>query len=319
MSKVQDRLADLGAKMDSSAAASRPKRERSVIRDRVAGIEAISQGRQVHVTLHRIAPARIRMWAGHNRDYSALTPESCADIIDGFRRHEQVVPAIGRRLPEEDEHDVELIVGARRHYAAAYLHKDLLVQLKEFDDREAFVIQDLENRDRQDVSNLEQARDYLRALPLYFDDSLKVMADQLQIDRTLLTRLVGLAKLPQVIVDAYADRRELVVHHGTVYRKLMGEPTAKRRVLDAASAMTKEGGAAGKQVLAGLTRAARGSTSRDAPRCVGAASVGSHSKKRLTLNLQLPVNHTPEALARLEADLVRLVREVLTDSRAPTP
>lgn len=313
MSKVQDRLADLGAKMDTSALASRPKRERSVIRDRVTGIEAISQGRQVHVTLHRVDPTRIRMWAGHNRDYAALTPDNCADIIDGFRRHEQVVPALGRRLPEGGEHDIELIVGARRHYAAAYLHRELLVQLKELDDREAFVIQDLENRDRQDVSNLEQARDYLRALPLYFDDSIKIMADQLQIDRTLLTRLIGLAKLPHEIVDAYADRRELVVHHGTVYRKLMEEPTSKRRLLATASALAKEGGTAGKQVLARLNHAAQGSPGRHPPRRVGAASVGSQSKKRLSLNLELPADRTPEVVARLEADLVSLVRETLAE------
>ncbi len=313
MSKVQNRLAEIGAKMDT-AGGSTARRSRSVISDRVTGIEAISQGSKVHVTLHRLDPGRIRMWAGHNRDYAALNAENCSDVIDSFRRHEQVVPALGRRLSGDPGHDVELIFGARRHFAASYLHRELLVQIRDVDDREAFILQDLENRDRQDVTHLEQARDYLRALPLYFADSIKVMADQLQIDRTQLNRLIGLAKLPPEIIEAYAERRELVVHHGTVYRKLMEDGAAKRRVLAAARKLGEGGGVDGKKVLATLTQAAKASAVAAEKPSVGTASVASMTRKQLTMRLQLPSARTPEAVARVEADMIALVRELLLDA-----
>ena len=39
------------------------------------------------------------MWAGHNRAYDLLTPENCADLIEGMKAQgQQEFPAIVRRL-----------------------------------------------------------------------------------------------------------------------------------------------------------------------------------------------------------------------------
>src|SRR3546814_8245765 len=71
------------------------------------------------------------------------------------------------------DYDFEVICGARRHWSISWLRSHnypdfrFLVDIRELSDEEAFRIADIENRAREDLSDLERARDYLRALDAY--------------------------------------------------------------------------------------------------------------------------------------------------------
>src|SRR3546814_19225205 len=76
------------------------------------------------------------------------------------------MPAIVRRVRGEPDYDFEVICGARRHWSISWLRSHnypdfrFLVDIRELSDEEAFRIADIENRAREDLSDLERARDY---------------------------------------------------------------------------------------------------------------------------------------------------------------
>src|SRR3546814_19537017 len=53
-----------------------------------------------------------------------------------------------------------------------------LIDVRDMTDEEAFRIADIENRARDDLTDLERARDYLRALDAYYTGRPKVMAER---------------------------------------------------------------------------------------------------------------------------------------------
>lgn len=201
-------------------------------------------------------PKRISLWHGHNRDYGALSEARCSDLIRRFKEEGgQKFPAIVRKVESSTEYDYEIICGARRHWTATFLNRDLLIEVQDLDDREAFLLQDTENRDREDICDYERARDYAKALPVHFDGKKSRMAEELQIDNGYFSRLLALAELPEEIVEAYSDKRELVVEHMKSYARILKDNTQKQRVLDAAIRL-KGKGLAGTQVVRELRKSA---------------------------------------------------------------
>ena len=125
----------------------------------------------------------------------------------------------------------------------------------------AFILADLENRDREDISDYERAADYKQALPKFFDGNRAQMAQFLEIDKANFHRLLELAELPKALVSAYADLRDLKVHHGITYRKLLADPKTKRRLLDAARNLKSEN-LPGAKVFAALKKAVLASSEK---------------------------------------------------------
>ena len=215
----------------------------------------IARGKQRSIQLLMHPPERIRVWAEHNRLYDMLSAERCADLIEGFKRTgKQEFPGIVRRIDDDPKYDYELICGARRRWTAMHLGWDLLIEVRELNDRQAFILQDLENRDREDISDYERALDYKQALPKYFENNRSQMARFLEIDISNFSKFLDLANLPRQIVEAYADLRDLKTHHAMTYKRVLADAPAKRRVLDKARDL-KGQGADGREVLAALKRA----------------------------------------------------------------
>ena len=218
-------------------------------------LSGIASSKRKELVLYSVPPAQVRMWHEHNRRYDLLDEKRCADLIESFKRTgKQEFPAIVRRLSDDPNYDYELICGARRHWTATYLSWDLLIEVRELDDKQAFTLQDLENRDREDISDYERARDYQNALHKYFDGNRAAMSKFLEVDRGNLSRLLDLADLPKQIVDVYQDLRELKVHHAVVYKKLLSDNHTKRRFLDRARQLAKEN-LPGKRIFTELKKA----------------------------------------------------------------
>jgi ParB family chromosome partitioning protein len=304
-----------------SASPLSPRRKPLANRENTLGRIATGKQRMVQTLLH--PPARIRMWEGHNRDYARLSEARCKDLIEGFRRAgRQEFPAIVRKLDNDDSYDYELICGARRHWTATFLEWELLVEVRELSDRAAFILQDIENRDREDISDYERAQDYMNALPLYFENNQSQMAKFLEIDKSNFGKLLELTKLPEPIVAAYEDIRELKTHHGTAYRQLLADKAAGKRVLERAKSLATEP-VSGKVVMAELRKAAEGKPlqRRNQSRQFGAMTlVRKSAEGKLAIDCQLPDELNEAAIQALQADFKKMLTQLQLERQdEPTP
>ena len=187
-----------------------PPSNLGLLTGRESAIRAAASGKRLTRITRKVPPERCRIWAHHNRRYDMLSPESCADLIEGFRtKGGQEFPAIVRIVREDDQYDYEVICGARRHWTATHLKMDLLIEERELTDEEAFVLSDKENRDRKDISDYERALDYMHALNLYYGGVQSRMAQIIGMDPSVLSRYLDVARLDQNIVEAVADVREI--------------------------------------------------------------------------------------------------------------
>ena len=215
------------ASTESPAGAGVPPPNLGLFTGRESAIREAATGKRVTRITRRVPPERCRIWAHHNRRYDMLSPESCADLIEGFRtKGGQEFPAIVRSIPSDDQYDYEVICGARRHWTATHLKMDLLIEERELTDEEAFVLSDKENRDRKDISDYERAVDYLNALDLYYDGVQSRMAQIIGMDPSVLSRYLDVARLDQNIVLAVADVREITRNQVRELKTVM-EPSAK--------------------------------------------------------------------------------------------
>lgn len=192
-------------------------------------------GGGVQTRVHEMVdPVRCRMWAGHNREYAGLNEERCHDLIESLKAQgKQEVAAIVRRVRDDADYDFEVVCGARRHWSVSWLRNHnypefrFLVEVRELSDEEAFRLGDLENRAREDISDLERSRDYLRALPIYYEGRQDVMAERLNVSTSWLSRYLDLARLPEPLVRAFDSPHDLKIKHIVSLKPLL-KPDEKR-------------------------------------------------------------------------------------------
>jgi ParB family transcriptional regulator, chromosome partitioning protein len=159
--------------------------------------------------IHCFSPFRCRMWESHDRSEEEITEESCRDLINSINKYGQLAPVLGRELTGDDRHDVELIYGARRLFTARQLNIPLRVELRSLRDREGIVAMDAENRHRKDISPYERGRSYLQWLREDLFPSQEEIARELKISASQVSRLLKMAKLPAVIVEAFHSPAEI--------------------------------------------------------------------------------------------------------------
>lgn len=154
-----------------------------------------------------VPPERVRIWPGNARSYGELTTERVQDLIDSIFAVGQQSPAIVRLVRGDPDHDYELITGCRRHWATTQLRQQFPIRLKvqvvDLNDQQAFVVSDTENRARQDVSDLERARQYGWALEAIYEGSLGFMASRMKVSKSWLSRMISVGRLPDEIVAAF--------------------------------------------------------------------------------------------------------------------
>jgi len=175
-------------------------------------------------------PFRCRMWALHDRIEDYLTEESCRAEIESFERHGQVVPVLGRSLRADPAHDIELIYGARRLFIARHLNSPLQVRVREVSDREALIAMDAENRQRKDISPYERGVSYSRWLRTGHFKSQEDIARALHVSASQVSRLLRLARLPSVVLNAFASPLEILEVWGLQLAEMCEVPE-RREVL----------------------------------------------------------------------------------------
>lgn len=150
-----------------------------------------------------VDPFKCRMWDMHDRLTEYISEESCRNEIQSVERHGQKTPALGRRLPKHDTHEIELIYGARRLFVAQYLNVPLTVELADIDNRDALLQMDRENRLRKDISPYERGMSYKNWLRKGHFRSQREIAEALGVSDATVCRLMRFAELPSVVVSAF--------------------------------------------------------------------------------------------------------------------
>jgi ParB family chromosome partitioning protein len=248
-SKNRSFAADLIGKLDDTRSQPQtpPRLNVGILAGRQSRMAELAEGAVVARAVEQVDPARCRLWPEHNRDYEKLDENRCADLIESFKAQgRQEVPAIVRRVRGVPGIDFEVICGARRHWTVSWLRAHnytdfrFLVEVRDLTDEEAFRISDLENRAREDLSDFERARDYMRALDRHYGGRQKDMAERLKVSEAWLSRYLDLNRLPTEIVAAFADPHELKIKHVTQLKPLLKPDDRARRVLAEATAIAGE-------------------------------------------------------------------------------
>ena len=219
----------------------------SILSGRENRIAQLASGAIVQRTHELVDPARCRLWAGHNRDYALLNEQRCADLIESLKSQgRQEVPAIVRRVRGDADHDFEIICGARRHWSVSWLRAHnypefrFLVEPRELTDEEAFRLADLENRAREDITDIERARDYLKALEGYYQGHQGRMAERLNVSQSWLSRYLDLARLPDDLMIAFPDPHALRIKHVTMLKPLLKPDDQRKRVTSRAAELARQ-------------------------------------------------------------------------------
>lgn len=185
-------------------------------------------------SLVTISPFQCRMWAFHDRLDTQITEASCRAEIESFSKHGQLVPVLGRALRGDLNYKVELIYGARRLFVARHINKPLLVELKDVSDREGIIAMDIENRQRTDISPYERGLSYLRWVQAGHFHSQDEVARALKLSASQVSRLLKLARLPSVVVGAFANPAEICEAWGLDLAEALEDPQRRPQMLQKA-------------------------------------------------------------------------------------
>ena len=106
----------------------------------------------------------------------------------------------------------------------------LKCQIRKLDDKAAFIAQATENEQREEISAWARARDYDHALKNKIFPSVPALAASLGLDRSSVTNILYLNKIPQDIVDAAGDMQHLGIQAAkTMLKYIEGQNGASHR------------------------------------------------------------------------------------------
>lgn len=278
----------------------------SILSGRENRIAQLASGAIVQRTHELVDPARCRLWAGHNRDYALLNEQRCADLIESLKSQgRQEVPAIVRRVRGAADYDFEIICGARRHWSVSWLRAHnypefrFLVEPRELTDEEAFRLADLENRAREDITDFERARDYLKALEGYYEGHQGRMAERLNVSQSWLSRYLDLARLPDDLMAAFPDPHALRIKHVTMLKPLLKPEDQRKRVALRAAELAQQwqqgaGGLPVVDIIRDLAKAATGAPRKTgSPKRTGSENILHNGDGKPILKID---RHTPKQM-----------------------
>lgn len=179
-------------------------------------------------------PFHCRMWDMHDRMEGQVNEHTCKAEIESVTKHGQLIPVLGRPLHGDPTHKVELVYGARRLFVARHLNATLLVELREMTDREAIIAMDIENRHRADLSPYERGVAYARWLRGGKFSSQDDIARALKISASQVSRLLKLAQLPPVIVNAFESPAAICEGWGLEIARALDDPLRRAATIQMA-------------------------------------------------------------------------------------
>lgn len=167
----------------------------------------------------RLSPSECTIWPGNARDYADLTFERCESLIASIQEEGRNREAVVVRRTPDGPAPYELIVGTRRHWSVSWLHAnhhsqvELIARIETLDDEGAFRLADIENREREDVTDLERARNYLHAVEAYYGGVRARMAQRLAMPQTTLYNFLRLGEVSDTVIAAFPSKAAIKAVH----------------------------------------------------------------------------------------------------------
>lgn len=179
-------------------------------------------------------PRRVRLSRFCDRDSAAFQESDAA-----FRRFcasieaagGNVIPVLARPVKDDPNHDHEVLYGQRRWAGCRAKGKMLKASVQELSDEEAVVAMALENREREALSQYEQAERIRRFVDMgiYASDQDAAVAEQ--ISKATMSRLRALMEMPEAVFRVLKDRRKLKARMaGDIRSALAGAPARLQRL-----------------------------------------------------------------------------------------
>src|SRR6185437_15430982 len=187
-----------------------------------------------------IDPFCCRLWKGHERIEEHINERTCRDEIASMSTHGQRIPVLARPLAQDLGYSHELIYGARRLFVARYLKMPLLAEVRSMSDIEAVIAFEIENEQRRELSAYERAQSYRSWLRSGIFESQEDMARTLHVSTAQVSRLLELAQLPPVIVNAFASPVDICEAWGCELMQMWGELDARNRLVARARLLSAE-------------------------------------------------------------------------------
>lgn len=188
-------------------------------------------------TILEVDPARVRISPRHDRLMNFLTAENTRELIESIRAKGQIEPAIARPVKGE-EVDYEVIAGARRWWVAAHLGIKLRIEIQDITDSNAFEINWASNR-RSDISDYEAARYIVYGLKTHYAGNQREMERALGISHQKIGRYQRMTEIPQKVIEALEDPRQLTLDHAERLLKYINKPQTNKAVLREAVKLSK--------------------------------------------------------------------------------
>ncbi len=178
--------------------------------------------------LRTLDPNQCHTWKLANRITAYINEESCAELIESIKTVGQQIPVIVRSTSSDS---FEVICGARRHFVCRLLGIPLLAAIVDFDDQEALLAMDAENRPRTDISAYERACDYKRWVDSGIYLNFSMLQKAIGINKSLFSKLMSLADLPEEMVYTFQHPSQLSLARGYELAKLYRDNPDKRNKL----------------------------------------------------------------------------------------
>lgn len=263
-------------------------------------------GRRVALS---IRPGDCSVWDGNPRDIPGLSYESCRTLVESIAQEDgNRIPVLVRRNPSAADRPFELLVGSRRRFAVDWLNHNGRPEIRlnalvvEMSDEEAFRLADIENREREDITELDRARSYQQAVDRFYGGVQSRMAEALSLSNSQLSRLLSLAQMPDEVVNAFATKAELRVRHSEVLTPFLRRPEQRERLLAEAHRIGEEQqrlAAASERMISAATVLARlraatrqdaaANTTSETPLMHGGTQVGRIKPARDGVALELQI------------------------------
>ncbi|MFZ2998584.1 ParB/RepB/Spo0J family partition protein [Sphingobium sp.] len=194
----------------------------------------------------RLKPAECSVWPGNARDYTLLDEYRLRSLIDSILAEGgNRIPAVVRRTPQ-GELPYELVTGTRRHWAIAWLNAnhypdiELVAIIEDLDDEAAFRLADIENREREDISDLERGANYKAAVDRFYGGVQLRMAERLKISKSQLSRYIALTEIPPLLVSAFHSPMDMQAKYAEKLLPLLRDPAARAKLEAVADEIASE-------------------------------------------------------------------------------
>jgi ParB family transcriptional regulator, chromosome partitioning protein len=144
----------------------------------------------------------------------AFSDASFQSLLNDIKTNGQLEAILVRPIPEADRDPsgapFELVIGRRRLEACRHLGTQVLARISELDDEAALRATYSENEHRSDISVLERAH-WFAAVKLKLGWNDATLASAFGVERSTLTHLLRVSRLPSSIVNRLRDPRRMSI------------------------------------------------------------------------------------------------------------